>query len=93
MKTNANLFGDQGNGGLGYNVYNYPQGQMLIGLNGKLNPEATLGRIENYKGKDYLLTPDDWEKQEHVPDYVKNIIWLLAEVMKILILCISWLFG
>jgi TonB-linked SusC/RagA family outer membrane protein len=62
MKTNANLFGDQGNGGLGYNVYNYPQGQMLIGLNGKLNPEATLGRIENYKGKDYLLTPDDWEK-------------------------------
>lgn len=62
LKANANLFGDQGNGGLGYNVYSYPEGQMLIGLNGKLNPEATLGRIENYRGKDYLLLPDDWEK-------------------------------
>lgn len=62
IKTNANLFGDQGNGGLGYNVYSYPEGQMLIGQNGKLNPEATLGRIVNYQGKDYLLTPDDWEK-------------------------------
>lgn len=62
IKSNENLFGDQGNGGLGYNVYTYPEGQMLIGLNGKLNPEATLGRIENYRGKDYLLLPDDWEK-------------------------------
>ncbi len=62
IKSNANLFGDQGNGGLGYNVYSYPEGQMLIGLNGKLNPEATLGRVENYRGKDYLLLPDDWEK-------------------------------
>jgi len=62
QKANANLFGDQGNGGLGYNVYSYPEGQLLIGLNGKLNPEATLGRIENYRGKDYLLLPDDWEK-------------------------------
>lgn len=60
IKSNADLFGDQGNGGLGYNVYSYPEGQMLIGQNGKLNPEATLGRIENYKGKDYLLLPDDW---------------------------------
>ncbi|NCD13229.1 MAG: SusC/RagA family TonB-linked outer membrane protein, partial [Epsilonproteobacteria bacterium] len=62
LKANANLFGDQGNGGLGYNVYSYPEGQLLIGLNGKLNPEATLGRVENYRGTDYLLLPDDWEK-------------------------------
>ncbi len=61
LKANTNLFGDQGNGGLGYNVYSYPEGEMLIGKNGKLNPEATLGRIVNYKGKDYLLTPDNWE--------------------------------
>ena len=60
-KANSNLFGDQSNGGLGYNVYTYPKGQMLIGQNGKLNPEATLGRIVNYKGEDFLLTPDDWE--------------------------------
>ncbi|HLW10333.1 MAG TPA: SusC/RagA family TonB-linked outer membrane protein, partial [Fermentimonas sp.] len=61
QRTNNNLFGDQANGGLGYNVYSYPEGQMLIGLNGKLNPEATLGRIETYNGEEYLLTPDDWE--------------------------------
>ncbi len=61
LKANANLFGDQGNGGLGYNVYTVPEGQLLIGQNGKLNPNATLGRIVNYKGEDYLVTPDDWE--------------------------------
>jgi len=62
LKANNDLFGDQGNGGLGYNVYTIPQGEMLIGKNGKLNPEATLGRIVNHEGKDYLLTPDNWEK-------------------------------
>ncbi len=61
QKANANLFGDQGNGGLGYNVYTIPDNQYLIGLNGKLNPNATLGRVVNYKGEDYLLLPDDWE--------------------------------
>ena len=59
IAANENLFG--ANGGLGYNVYTIPEGQYLIGLNGKLNPAATLGRVVNYKGKDYLLTPDDWE--------------------------------
>lgn len=62
LKANQDLFGDQGNGGLGYNVYTIPQGEMLIGKNGKLNPEATLGRVVNHEGKDYLLTPDNWEK-------------------------------
>ncbi|MDR3118902.1 MAG: SusC/RagA family TonB-linked outer membrane protein [Mediterranea sp.] len=60
-KANSNLFGDQGNGGLGYNVYTIPDGQVLIGTNGKLNPNATLGRVVSYKGEEYLLTPDDWE--------------------------------
>ena len=59
MEANKNLCG--ANGGLGYNVYTVPEGQYLIGLNGRLNPAATLGRVINYKGRDYLLTPDDWE--------------------------------
>lgn len=62
QKANANLFGDAGNGGLGYNVYTYPEGQVLIGQNGRLNPNATLGRLVTYKGEDYWVTPDDWEE-------------------------------
>ena len=61
IKANTNIDSASGNGGLGYNVYTVPEGQYLIGTNGKLNPNATLGRIVNYKGEDYLLTPDDWE--------------------------------
>ena len=40
--------------------YTVPQGQELIGQNGKLNPNATLGRVISYKGNDYFITPDDW---------------------------------
>ncbi len=61
IKANENLCGSSGNGGLGYNVYTVPDGQYLIGADGKLNPNATLGRVVNYKGVDYLLTPDKWE--------------------------------
>lgn len=57
IKANENLCGKQGNGGLGYNVYTVPEGEYMIGMNGKLNPNATLGRVEG----DYYLTPDDWE--------------------------------
>ena len=50
-----------GTGGLGYNVYTVPEGQALIGTNGKLNPNATLGRKIIYNGQEYwLTTPDDW---------------------------------
>ena len=48
--------------GLGTNIWTLPEGQMLIGSNGKLNPNATLGRLINYKGEDYWITPDDWEE-------------------------------
>ena len=58
-QANANLCSSMGNGGVGYNVYTVPDGQYLIGQNGKLNPYATLGRVVNYNGKDYLLIPDD----------------------------------
>lgn len=49
-----------GTGGLGYNVYTVPEGQALIGTNGKLNPNATLGRKIIYNRQEYWLTPDDW---------------------------------
>ncbi|MDE7396134.1 MAG: SusC/RagA family TonB-linked outer membrane protein [Muribaculum sp.] len=43
-----------------YNVYNVPTGQNLIGINGKLNPNATLGNRVVRNGVEYYLTPDDW---------------------------------
>ena len=61
LQANNNIGSSAGNGGLGYLIYTVPEGQMLIGQNGKLNPNATLGRVVNYRGEDYLLTPDDWE--------------------------------
>lgn len=45
---------------LGYNVYNVPEGEQLIGLNGRLNPNATLGRKYTYNGTEYYMQPDDW---------------------------------
>ena len=47
-------------GGLGYNVMTVPAGQYLIGTNGKINPNATEGRLVNYNGQQYWLQPDDW---------------------------------
>ena len=52
-----------GNGSLGYNVYTVPEGQTLIGRNGKLNPNATLGRLMTFNGEEFLVTPDDWTKE------------------------------
>ena len=46
--------------GLGYNVMTVPAGQFLIGANGKLNPQATPGRLVNYKGANYWMQPDNW---------------------------------
>ena len=54
--ANSVIGGPQGNGGLGYIVYTVPDGQSLIGTNGKLNPNATLGRVVG----DYYITPDNW---------------------------------
>ncbi len=58
--ANNDLIGNAASGGLGYNVFTYPESQTLIGTNGKLNPNATLGRLVNYKGQDYWVTPDNW---------------------------------
>ena len=60
--TNNNMIDSQ-TYGLAYNVYTVPEGQQLIGTNGKLNPNATLGHISTMGGTQYYLTPDDWEDE------------------------------
>jgi TonB-linked SusC/RagA family outer membrane protein len=60
--TNNNMIDSQ-TYGLAYNVYTVPEGQELIGTNGKLNPNATLGHISTMGGTQYYLTPDDWEDE------------------------------
>ena len=62
-----NVLTASGEGGLGYNVYTVPAGQTLIGSNGKLNPNATLGRKFTYKGQEYTVTPDDWYDELYNP--------------------------
>ncbi len=57
--ANANMTGS-GDYGLGYNVYSVPAGQYLIGTNGRLNPNATLGNVISYNEQDYMLMPDNW---------------------------------
>ncbi len=47
-------------GGLGYIVYSVPDGEYLIGTNGRLNPHATLGNRVYNNGQLYTLMPDDW---------------------------------
>lgn len=60
LRANAALyeaFGRQ------YNIWNVPAGQLLIGTNGKLNPNATMGRVTpngNY------ITPDDWYEETFI---------------------------
>lgn len=46
---------------LGYQVYRVPFGEQLIGLDGKLNSNATLGYQETTEdGVTYYYQPDDW---------------------------------
>ncbi|WP_347841032.1 TonB-dependent receptor [uncultured Draconibacterium sp.] len=52
--ANQLMFGDQG---LEYNIYTVPDGQLLIGQNGRINSSATLGRVW---ANDYYLQNDDW---------------------------------
>lgn len=53
--ANRNLL-DHNNGGLGYLVYTVPEDELLIGTNGKLNPNAVLG----YNDGEHYYTPDNW---------------------------------
>ena len=60
LKALQTMTGDTSAGGLGYIVYDVPMGQALIGSNGKLNPNASLGRIVGYNDELYMLRPDSW---------------------------------
>ena len=60
IAANQNITGSSADGGLGYQVYTVPEGEAFIGINGKLNPNATLGRVVDYNGQSYYLTPDNW---------------------------------
>ena len=52
--ANNNLFG-----AIGYPIYTLPQGEGLIGMDGKVNPNAVLG----YSDGKYYYTPDNWDKE------------------------------
>jgi TonB-linked SusC/RagA family outer membrane protein len=43
-------------GGYGYQIYTIPEGELMVGTNGKLNPNAQLG----YNDGTYYYTPDNW---------------------------------
>ena len=58
MRANDNLFLAEA-GGLGYQTYTFPAGQLAIGANGKFNPAAT----EGYVLGDYLVKADNWAKE------------------------------
>ena len=44
------------NGGNGYQIYTLPEGESLIGTDGKMNPNAQLG----YSDGKHFFTPDNW---------------------------------
>ncbi|MBQ5904053.1 MAG: SusC/RagA family TonB-linked outer membrane protein, partial [Alistipes sp.] len=49
---------------LGYQVFDVPAGEHFIGTNGKVNPNAKLGRVYTAPdGSEYYLTPDNWEDE------------------------------
>jgi len=54
--ADANLFTQSG---VGYQIYTVPTGQLFIGRNFKLNPNATLG----YTDGTYTYLPDVWEDE------------------------------
>lgn len=45
---------------LKYNAYTLPEGENLIGMDGKLNPRATLGRYYELNGVNRYLIPDNF---------------------------------
>ncbi|MDE5975373.1 MAG: TonB-dependent receptor plug domain-containing protein, partial [Muribaculaceae bacterium] len=63
VSANQMLGAPVSEGGLGYMVYAVPQGEVLIGTNGRLNPNAVLGNRVANNGRIYTLYPDDWTKE------------------------------
>ena len=60
VNANNTLWKSSGEGGLGYLPYAVPAGQYLVGDNGKLNPNASLGNRVYNGGQVYTIYPDDW---------------------------------
>ena len=60
IKALQTIYGATNAGGLGYIVYDVPAGQSLIGRNGKINPNATLGRTVTHNDQLYTIRPDNW---------------------------------
>lgn len=65
LKAAANVAGSSDVGGLGYLTYTVPEGQNLIGTDGKFNPYATFGRRVLYNGEYFWLQPDDWMAESY----------------------------
>ena len=65
IKALQTMTGSTSAGGLGYIVYDVPAGQSLIGTNGKLNPNATLGKLVTYNDELYMLYPDKWIEEAY----------------------------
>ena len=65
ITANQNVTGPAANGGLGYQVFTVPEGQSFIGADGKLNPNATLGKAYTYNGQSYWITPDNWMQETY----------------------------
>ena len=63
VTANNTMGGEAANGGLGMLVYSVPQGQYLIGENGRLNPNARPGYVVTNNGTQYMLMPDDWKDE------------------------------
>lgn len=55
VKAN-NSINNAADGGLGYAIFKVPANEMLIGLNGKVNPNATIGNVLG----DFYVAPEDW---------------------------------
>ena len=59
--ANEQLVSPGSAGGLGYPIFTVPNGEQLIGADGRMNPHATLGRVIEHNGKQYTILPDDWQ--------------------------------
>ena len=62
--ANTMMLGTTDEGGIGYVCMDVPLGQTLIGQNGQLNPNATLGLVvKGRDGEKHMLIPDNWAKE------------------------------
>ena len=69
--VNALIFGSDY---LGYPIYTTPNGENVIGMDGKINPNAKIGSVYG----DYYVTPDDWENCLIIVICVRNIMLVLV---------------